>query len=1007
MANRNIPPVANCVRENLSQLGFELIFGQNSPQIAVVIGNGPSAKSLDFGQLRIGHVASVGMDAAYVDWQAIDFYPTYYVCLDQALILGHADNIASLVKEGKIRKFFLLDELKRRHPELEGHERIYWRSQAQGESAWFRAGNPASGAWAVRWMLDEGMRLVAMVGLDGEALRDLPYEAARLGSDAKLIALDATAAGGLGCADFFGKLRMPLVTSFRADLDAEALANNLVVAAANCANPYISQVHIMLEGARESLDASLAPDIGDCVRGLEACGKLHITLISQRPSYKYLLEYTNRLGSPRAVIANSDIVIPRMTAAQLAIDQFKDAAPLCAITRWNLTGAGIFLQGMSPTPPWAETALEGFALTDKNFFSYDTYVFDTPILVPAETGQVLLGSFGCDTALAAIFRTKGIGVGNPCLAYKTIHIDDKPRNYQSEAGKLDVLRNTEALKQSILSRYAGSQAIAASLGKLEQLNNSIAWIGSSGNSSVWNKLLCALGATPWSDNPRLPRFRFKKICVHGSGSLSFEPKIQGLAEELSTGNVFIEWELSGFSKNGHIYSFLQAHAGYKAIAAQIRSYHWQSAIHVDRATPEQRAIHADALAVIRELLAGSFVSGGPAKPGREAGAAIPPKKVSILLSCFNGDDFVEGYVDALLHPKITAVATLIAIDFPSSHRDPAFVERQLRRYPDLVLVGRQQNLSLYDAWNEAAGLAATEFVGNLNLDDRVAPTYYARAVATLEQTGGDVFSSCALTTDEPGRWENAVNLHEHIPASRFGGADTVEYGLESLVTLGEGRIVKKNPPHCAPVWRRSLHAELGGFDSRAFDFCADYAFWLRVASAGKKMLLAREPLTLFHKAAGTASDRLMHPESEAILERWRTAFPPRGYTPSRLGERNNFLHFCLNMNAIFSSPRYYAHLGDVARIDPRYAIRLADSPLGEPLSSLRARLPTGQVSLSEANRLQREGEFRAALDIYRLLYAERPFAMYRDNALWCCRKLGVDLSAATDLLGPPQHPTRT
>lgn len=470
-------------------------------------------------------------------------------------------------------------------------------------------------------------------------------------------------------------------------------------------------------------------------------------------------------------------------------------------------------------------------------------------------------------------------------------------------------------------------------------------------------------------------------------------------------------------------------------------------------------------------------------------------------------------MDALLHPEISAIATLIAIDFPFSHRDPGFVESQLRRYPDLVLVRKAQNISLYEAWNEAIALASTEFVGNLNLDDRVAPGYYAKAVAALDGLGADVFSSFSIVTRKAGRWEDGLKLQEHVPASRFGGKDITGYGLESLVTLGEGRIVKKNPPHCAPLWRRSLHEELGWFDSRSFDFCADYAFWLKVAAAGKKMVVAREPLTLFHSASGTASDRLMHPESEAILARWKPAFPPKGYKPSRLGERNNFLHFCLNMNAIFASPRYYTHLGDVTLIDGRYAIgleraapkrfadallarfagksppkawgraggqavwqarfdlpagtrglefvaglalcadraievqaslggegeetrqavRLAagieteihlrlrcsgqhpalrvrvDAPgqdegglavravyLNESLASLRERIAAGRIDLREANRLFRAGDFRAALDIYRLLYAAQPFQIYLDNALWCACKMGMDLSFGTD-----------
>jgi FkbM family methyltransferase len=265
-------------------------------------------------------------------------------------------------------------------------------------------------------------------------------------------------------------------------------------------------------------------------------------------------------------------------------------------------------------------------------------------------------------------------------------------------------------------------------------------------------------------------------------------------------------------------------------------------------------------------------------------------------------------MDALLSSTFLRATTLIAVDFPFSHADPALVETQLRRYPDLILVRRTENISLYSAWNQAARLATTEYIANLNLDDRVSNDYYEEAVRTLDSSRSDVYSSRAYSTSKIGTRSEDARLQTHIPDSQFGLDGLAHYGLQELVGVLNGQIRKNCIPHCAPVWRRSLHARHGYFCSRKFDFCADYAFWLRVAAEGARFVLSKEIRTLFYSAAGTASDRLQHPESQALLNFWAPKFPPPLYNPTHLGERHDFLHHCLNLNAVLSDSRYFAHV---------------------------------------------------------------------------------------------------
>lgn len=79
---------------------------------ALILGNGPSAKTVDFDNTEMFDV--FGMNAAYRYWHKISMFPDYYSCLDLVVGLSHKDEIADLVRRREqygIRKFLLRDNL--------------------------------------------------------------------------------------------------------------------------------------------------------------------------------------------------------------------------------------------------------------------------------------------------------------------------------------------------------------------------------------------------------------------------------------------------------------------------------------------------------------------------------------------------------------------------------------------------------------------------------------------------------------------------------------------------------------------------------------------------------------------------------------------------------------------------------------------------------------------------------------------------------------------------------
>ena len=91
----------------------------------VVLGNGPSLTNFDLRTL-VG-VDSVGMNAAMRHWKTIDWFPTYYCCLDTVVVVSLADEIFSLVDDSSkndIVLFLLQRNILTRWPKLAFHPRV-------------------------------------------------------------------------------------------------------------------------------------------------------------------------------------------------------------------------------------------------------------------------------------------------------------------------------------------------------------------------------------------------------------------------------------------------------------------------------------------------------------------------------------------------------------------------------------------------------------------------------------------------------------------------------------------------------------------------------------------------------------------------------------------------------------------------------------------------------------------------------------------------------------------
>lgn len=151
--------------------------------LCVVMGNGPSLKGFDFKRLQ--GVASLGMNAAYRYWDEIDWYPSYYACLDDQMIESHHHQIYRLWQEGRIKQFFVHSSFFEHHPDCICAPGFYsldqvlphWfenRGQAQGwadlsQHPAFKTSDTTkitTGAFAARFAAYLGHEMIALMGVD-------------------------------------------------------------------------------------------------------------------------------------------------------------------------------------------------------------------------------------------------------------------------------------------------------------------------------------------------------------------------------------------------------------------------------------------------------------------------------------------------------------------------------------------------------------------------------------------------------------------------------------------------------------------------------------------------------------------------------------------------------------------------------------------------------------------------------------------------------------------------
>jgi len=230
----------------------------------------------------------------------------------------------------------------------------------------------------------------------------------------------------------------------------------------------------------------------------------------------------------------------------------------------------------------------------------------------------------------------------------------------------------------------------------------------------------------------------------------------------------------------------------------------------------------------------------------------PEVLVSAIASLYCGGDYIEQFLENITSQTIFARCELIIVDANSPENEFEVIASYMKRFPNIVYHRASSRIGIYEAWNVGIEMARGRYITNANLDDLRRHDSFERQVEILEK-----FPFVDVT-------------YQDFYYSFDGKASVAKasiVGVKSeLPIVTPYNLVRSNSPHNAPMWRRTIHDDIGLFDA-SYRSAGDHDFWLRCVQAGKVFYKVNDPHVVYFVNPDGLSTR---PNTRGVEEGLRT-----------------------------------------------------------------------------------------------------------------------------------------
>lgn len=205
-------------------------------------------------------------------------------------------------------------------------------------------------------------------------------------------------------------------------------------------------------------------------------------------------------------------------------------------------------------------------------------------------------------------------------------------------------------------------------------------------------------------------------------------------------------------------------------------------------------------------------------------------RVSVLMPCFNHGAFIAEAIDSVLAQTFQDFEIIVVDD---GSTDAATRETLATLAAPKTTVLKTVNQGLPAARNYAARHSSGAVFCALDADDKLAPSWFAKAVHLLDERPDVMFVSHWLETFGDEHWTWAPERCD----------------LPSLLA--------RNTVNGAALVRREAFDAVGGYDETMRNGCEDWDFWLRLVERGFPGTIIPEVLFYYRRRADSMSREML------------------------------------------------------------------------------------------------------------------------------------------------------
>lgn len=185
-------------------------------------------------------------------------------------------------------------------------------------------------------------------------------------------------------------------------------------------------------------------------------------------------------------------------------------------------------------------------------------------------------------------------------------------------------------------------------------------------------------------------------------------------------------------------------------------------------------------------------------------------KISVIMSAYNAEKFIEEAVESILRQTFTDFEFII-IDDASSDKTPSILRNFSYKDPRIKIITNEKNLGLTKSLNLGIENSRGEYIARMDADDISFPERFEKQVKFLDEnkeTG--VVGAWAKVIDEEGKEIDEFDYEE----------------IDSQTVRKE--LIKSNVIiHPLAMIRKSVLEKVGGYDE-SFQYAQDYDLWFRI-----------------------------------------------------------------------------------------------------------------------------------------------------------------------------------